>query len=73
MASRFGDTTVVKEQGLVDVGYRWQDTKEEMFVSLSVHDVFNQRQRLVTPFIDSGTDVYHYKGRELSLGAELVF
>jgi outer membrane receptor for ferrienterochelin and colicins len=67
----FGVTGDLPAQTLVDVG--WRRDLGTWSLTLSVHDLGNQRLNVVTPYYDSGFDTLPYKGREFSVDLRLRF
>lgn len=69
----FGKTATVPAQVLVGGGVLIDNLVHNLDVAVSVHDLFNQRLNLVTPFYDSGYDTYFWKGREISIALRYKF
>jgi hypothetical protein len=69
----FGKTASVPAQVLVGGGVLIDNLLHKLDVAVSVHDLFNQRLNLVTPFYDSGYDTYFWKGREISIALRYKF
>ncbi len=54
-------------QLILNAGLLWSGVRPGLDVDLSIHDLGNQRLKLVTPFYDGGYDTTPWKGREVSL------
>ncbi|HEX4910475.1 MAG TPA: TonB-dependent receptor plug domain-containing protein [Permianibacter sp.] len=67
----FGVTSTLPAQTLVDLGLHYETAGWALTVSL--HDVGNERLNIVTPYYDSTFDTLPYKGREWSLDWRLRF
>ncbi len=69
----FGKTATLPAQILVGGGIIIDNVANNLNIGISVHDLFNQRLNLVTPFYDSGYDTYFWKGREISIALRYTF
>ena len=67
----FGVTVTLPAQTLMDLGLHYD--LPTWSLSLTVHDIGNERLNIVTPYYDSTFDTLAYKGRELSLDWRLQF
>ena len=63
----WGKTETIKGQLIVDAGIYFKNITKNLGVSISMHDIANQRINLVTPFYDGGGHYMFHKGREISL------
>lgn len=60
-------------QLILNAGLLWSGLRPGLDVDLSIHDLANQRLKLVTPFYDGGYDTTPWKGREVSLSLSYRF
>ncbi len=69
----FGKTGTFGPQHIEGAGVLLDGLVKGLDVDLSVHDIFNWRLRLITPYYDGGYDALNYKGREISISATYKF
>lgn len=60
-------------QLILNTGFLWTGLRPGLDVDLSIHDLTNQRLKLVTPFYDGGYDTTPWKGREISVSVMYRF